>query len=72
MVMFPEQAAQKAHTLLSPPSINNVTFAHVPVLTYTKSSQPFLLGVCGFGWWHAPNYATHLLQVRPFLVSLAQ
>lgn len=70
--MFAEQAAQRAHTLLSPPSASNATFARVPVATYTNSSQPFRLGDRSFSRQYAHIYATRLLQMRPFLVSRAQ
>lgn len=70
--MFSEQAAQRAHTLLSPPTANNATFARVPVETYTNSSQPFRLGERSFGRQYAHIYATRLIQMRPFLVSRAQ
>ncbi|XP_006106864.1 DNA polymerase delta subunit 2 isoform X3 [Myotis lucifugus] len=70
--MFAEQAAQRAHTLLSPPSASNATFARVPVATYTNSSQPFRLGERSFSRQYAHIYATRLLQMRPFLVSRAQ
>ncbi|CAK6434812.1 unnamed protein product [Pipistrellus nathusii] len=70
--MFAEQAAQRAHTLLSPPSASNATFARVPVGTYTNSSQPFRLGERSFSRQYAHIYATRLLQMRPFLVSRAQ
>eukprot|EP00071_Canis_lupus_P053095 XP_539802.3 DNA polymerase delta subunit 2 isoform X1 [Canis lupus familiaris] len=71
-VMFSEQAAQRAHTLLSPPSASNATFARVPVSTYTNSSQSFRLGERSFSRQYAHIYATRLLQMRPFLVSRAQ
>lgn len=70
--MFSEQAAQRAHTLLSPPSASNATFARVPVATYTNSSQPFRLGERSFNRQYAHIYATRLIQMRPFLVSRAQ
>nr|KAF6470122.1 DNA polymerase delta 2, accessory subunit [Molossus molossus] len=70
--MFSEQAAQRAHTLLSPPSASNATFARVPVATYTNSSQPFRLGERSFSRQYAHIYATRLIQMRPFLVSRAQ
>ncbi|OWK06452.1 POLD2 [Cervus elaphus hippelaphus] len=70
--MFSEQAAQRAHTLLSPPSASNATFARVPVVTYTNSSQPFRLGERSFSRQYAHIYATRLIQMRPFLVSRAQ
>ncbi|XP_032498810.1 DNA polymerase delta subunit 2 isoform X1 [Phocoena sinus] len=70
--MFSEQAAQRAHTLLSPPSASNATFARVPVVTYTNSSQPFRLGERNFSRQYAHIYATRLIQMRPFLVSRAQ
>lgn len=70
--MFAEQAAQRAHTLLSPPSASNATFARVPVATYTNSSQPFRLGERSFSRQYAHIYATRLLQMRPFLVGRAQ
>lgn len=70
--MFSEQAAQRAHTLLSPPSASNATFARVPVATYTNSSQPFRLGERSFNRQYAHIYATRLVQMRPFLVSRAQ
>ncbi|XP_047417010.1 DNA polymerase delta subunit 2 isoform X2 [Sciurus carolinensis] len=70
--MFSEQAAQRAHTLLSPPSVNNATFARVPVATYTNSSQPFRLGERSFSRQYAHIYATRLIQMRPFLVNRAQ
>ncbi|XP_015423705.1 PREDICTED: DNA polymerase delta subunit 2 isoform X2 [Myotis davidii] len=70
--MFAEQAAQRAHTLLSPPSASNATFARVPVATYTNCSQPFRLGERSFSRQYAHIYATRLLQMRPFLVSRAQ
>lgn len=70
--MFSEQAAQRAHTLLSPPSASNATFARVPVSTYTNSSQPFRLGERSFSRQYAHIYATRLLQMRPFLVSRAK
>ncbi|XP_058390696.1 DNA polymerase delta subunit 2 isoform X3 [Diceros bicornis minor] len=70
--MFSEQAAQRAHTLLSPPTANNATFARVPVVTYTNSSQPFRLGERSFSRQYAHIYATRLIQMRPFLVSRAQ
>lgn len=70
--MFSEQAAQRAHTLLSPPSANNATFARVPVSSYTNSSQPFRLGERSFSRQYAHIYATRLLQMRPFLVSRAK
>lgn len=70
--MFSEQAAQRAHTLLSPPSASNATFARVPVATYTNSSQPFRLGERSFSRQYAHIYATRLVQMRPFLVTRAQ
>lgn len=70
--MFSEQAAQRAHTLLSPPSASNATFARVPVATYTNSSQPFRLGERSFNRQYAHIYATRLIQMRPFLVNRAQ
>lgn len=70
--MFAEQAAQRAHTLLSPPSTNNATFARVPVATYTNSSQPFRLGERSFSRQYAHIYATRLLQMRPFVVARAR
>ncbi|XP_063090498.1 DNA polymerase delta subunit 2 isoform X2 [Cavia porcellus] len=70
--MFSEQAAQRAHTLLSPPSASNATFTRVPVATYTNSSQPFRLGERSFNRQYAHIYATRLIQMRPFLVSRAQ
>ncbi|MEJ1274412.1 polymerase (DNA directed) delta 2 regulatory subunit [Cricetulus griseus] len=70
--MFSEQAAQRAHTLLSPPSASNATFARVPVATYTNSSQPFRLGERSFSRQYAHIYATRLIQMRPFLESRAQ
>ncbi|XP_058152685.1 DNA polymerase delta subunit 2 isoform X2 [Dasypus novemcinctus] len=70
--MFSEQAAQRAHTLLSPPSAHNATFARVPVTTYTNSSQPFRLGERSFSRQYAHIYATRLIHMRPFLVSRAQ
>ncbi|KAI2545719.1 DNA polymerase delta 2, accessory subunit, partial [Homo sapiens] len=70
--MFSEQAAQRAHTLLSPPSANNATFARVPVATYTNSSQPFRLGERSFSRQYAHIYATRLIQMRPFLENRAQ
>ncbi|VTJ73650.1 Hypothetical predicted protein [Marmota monax] len=69
--MFSEQAAQRPHTLLSPPTVNNATFARVPVATYTNSSQPFRLGERSFSRQYAHIYATRLIQMRPFLVSRA-
>uniref|UniRef100_A0A2K5DFT0 DNA polymerase delta subunit 2 n=1 Tax=Aotus nancymaae TaxID=37293 RepID=A0A2K5DFT0_AOTNA len=70
--MFSEQAAQRAHTLLSPPSANNATFARVSVATYTNSSQPFRLGERSFNRQYAHIYATRLIQMRPFLENRAQ
>ena len=70
--MFSEQAAQRAHTLLCPPSASNATFARGPVVTYTNSSQPFRLGERSFSRQYAHIYATRLIQMRPFLVSRAQ
>jgi len=70
--MFSEQAAQRAHTLLSPPSASNATFARVPASMYTNSSQPFRLGERSFSRQYAHIYATRLLQMRPFLVSRAK
>ncbi|XP_007524536.1 DNA polymerase delta subunit 2 isoform X1 [Erinaceus europaeus] len=70
--MFSEQAAQRAQTLLSPPSTNNATFARVPVVTYSNSSQPFRLGERSFNRQYAHIYATRLVQMRPFLESRAQ
>ncbi|XP_063669955.1 DNA polymerase delta subunit 2 isoform X6 [Pan troglodytes] len=72
VAMFSEQAAQRAHTLLSPPSANNATFARVPVATYTNSSQPFRLGERSFSRQYAHIYATRLIQMRPFLENRAQ
>ena len=60
------------NTLLSPPSASNATFARVPVVTYTNSSQPFRLGERSFSRQYAHIYATRLIQMRPFLVSRAQ
>ena len=51
--MFSKQAAQRAHTLLAPPSASNATFARVPVATYTNSSQPFRLGERSFNRQYA-------------------
>ncbi|KAF6086602.1 DNA polymerase delta 2, accessory subunit [Phyllostomus discolor] len=70
--MFSEQAAQRAHTLLCPPSASNATFARVPVATYTNASQPFRLGERSFSRQYAHIYATRLIQMRPFLVARAQ
>lgn len=70
--MFSEQAAQRAPTLLSPPSANNATFARVPMVTYTNCSQPFRLGERSFSRQYAHIYATRLIHMRPFLVSRAQ
>ncbi|KAK2100302.1 DNA polymerase delta subunit 2 [Saguinus oedipus] len=70
--MFSEQAAQRANTLLSPPSANNATFARVSVATYTNSSQPFRLGERSFNRQYAHIYATRLIQMRPFLENRAQ
>lgn len=70
--MFSEQAAQRAHTLLAPPSASNATFARVPVATYTNASQPFRLGERSFGRQYAHIYATRLGQMRPFLVARAR
>lgn len=70
--MFTEQAAQRAPTLLSPPSATNATFARVPVSTYTNASQPFRLGERSFSRQYAHIYATRLIQMRPFLESRAQ
>lgn len=72
MAMFSEQAAQRAHTLLSPPSASNATFDRIPVVTYTNSSQPFRLGERSFNRQYAHIYATRLVQMRPFLVSRAR
>lgn len=72
VAMFSEQAAQRTHTLLSPPSANNATFARVPVATYTNSSQPFRLGERSFSRQYAHIYATRLIQMRPFLENRAQ
>uniref|UniRef100_G3TP79 DNA polymerase delta subunit 2 n=1 Tax=Loxodonta africana TaxID=9785 RepID=G3TP79_LOXAF len=70
--MFSEQAAQRIPTLLSPLSANTPTFARVPVVAYTNSSQPFRLGERSFSRQYAHIYATRLIQMRPFLVSRAQ
>ncbi|XP_036766152.1 DNA polymerase delta subunit 2 isoform X3 [Manis pentadactyla] len=70
--MFSEQAAQRAHTLLSPPAVTSATFARVPVAMYTNTSQPFRLGERSFSRQYAHIYATRLVQMRPFLVSQAQ
>ncbi|KAM5303160.1 DNA polymerase delta subunit 2 isoform 3-T5 [Glossophaga mutica] len=70
--MFSEQAAQRAHTLLCPPSASNATFARVPVATYANASQPFRLGERSFSRQYAHIYATRLIQMRPFLVTRAQ
>ena len=70
--MFSEQAAQRAHTLLCPPSASNATFARVPVATNTNASQPFRLGERSFSRQYAHIYATRLIQMRPFLVTRAQ
>ncbi|XP_074168235.1 DNA polymerase delta subunit 2 isoform X2 [Rhinolophus sinicus] len=70
--MFSEQAAQRAHTLLSPPSANSATFARVPMVTYANCSQPFRLGERSFSRQYAHIYATRLIHMRPFLVSRAQ
>ncbi|KAM6178043.1 DNA polymerase delta subunit 2 [Rhynchocyon petersi] len=70
--MFSEQAALKIPTLLSPLSANTPTFARVPAVTYTNSSQPFRLGERSFSRQYAHIYATRLIQMRPFLVSRAQ
>uniref|UniRef100_A0A8C5W6S6 DNA polymerase delta subunit 2 n=1 Tax=Microcebus murinus TaxID=30608 RepID=A0A8C5W6S6_MICMU len=59
--MFLEQAAQRAHTLLSPLSAHNATFAQVPVL-----------GESSFSRQYAHIYATCLVQMRSFLVNQAQ
>ncbi|XP_064146343.1 DNA polymerase delta subunit 2 isoform X3 [Loxodonta africana] len=72
MAMFSEQAAQRIPTLLSPLSANTPTFARVPVVAYTNSSQPFRLGERSFSRQYAHIYATRLIQMRPFLVSRAQ
>lgn len=72
MAMFSEQAAQRIPTLLSPLSANTPTFARVPVVAYTNSSQPFRLGERSFSRQYAHIYATRHIQMRPFLVSRAQ
>lgn len=48
------------------------TFACVPVATYVHSAQPFRLGERSLSPQYAHMYATHLIQVRPFLASRAQ
>ncbi|XP_016003334.2 DNA polymerase delta subunit 2 isoform X2 [Rousettus aegyptiacus] len=71
-IMFSEQAAQRAHTLLAPPSTNSATFARVPVVTYTNCSQPFRLGERSFSQQYAHIYTARLVQMGPFLASRAQ